>query len=99
MRYGEFAIMMQQTEEDEAQKSMEKEQRAMISTPTGKPLLLVHHVLFLHHSLQYSAPQNLGVPSKVTTLAMNSILFFADRFTPSTSGIYSCREKSTVDVG
>ena len=44
MREGEFATMMQQQEEDEAQKSMEKERRAMSSTPTGKALLLIQRV-------------------------------------------------------
>ena len=76
---GEFATMVQHQEEDEAHKSMEKEQRATISTPTGKALLLLQRVLSLHHFLQYSIPQNLGVTSNVTTLAMDSIFFFADR--------------------
>ena len=78
MRDGYFSTMMQHQEEDKAQKSMEKEQRAMTSTPTGKALLLIHSVLFLHHFLQSYIPQNLGVASKVTTLAMDSIFFFVN---------------------
>ena len=45
----------------------------MTSTLTGKALLLVWHVLSLHHFLQPYIPQNLGVASKVTILAMDSI--------------------------
>ena len=45
MRDGGFATLMQQQEEDEAQISMEKEQRAMTSTRTGKDLLLIQPVL------------------------------------------------------
>ena len=79
MRDGDFSTMMQQQEEDEAQKSTEKEQWAMSSTPTGEALILIQCVLYLHHLLQSSIPQNLGVASKVTTLATDSMFFFADR--------------------
>ena len=79
MRDGKFVTMMQHQEEDKAQKSTEKEHRAMTATPTGKDLVLVQRVLSLQHFLQYSIPQNLGVPSKVITLAMDSMFFFADR--------------------
>ena len=41
MRDGELATIMQQKEEDEAHQSMEKEQQAMASTPTGEGFLLV----------------------------------------------------------
>ena len=78
MRDGKFAIMMQQQEEDEAQKLMEKEQQAMSSMPTGKAFLLIQCVFSLHHLLQSSIPHNLGFASKVTTLAMYSMFFFAD---------------------
>ena len=57
---------------------MDKEQRAMASTPTGKSLILVQCVLSLHHVIQSSVPQNLGVASKVITLEMDSIFFFVD---------------------
>ena len=60
MRDGDFFTMMQQQQEDKAQKSMDKEQRAMTSTPTGKSLLLIQRVLSLHHFLLSSIPQNLG---------------------------------------
>ena len=53
---GKFATMMQQKEEDEAQKWIEKEQRSMTSMTTGKYLLIVQRVLSLHHFLQYSIP-------------------------------------------
>ena len=55
---------------------MEKEQQAMSSTPTGKALLLVQCVLSLHHFIQSSIPQNLVIASKVTTLAMDSMIYF-----------------------
>ena len=45
MRDGKFATMMQYQEEDEAQKSMEKEQRVMKSTPTGKALIIFKRAL------------------------------------------------------
>ena len=75
MRDGKFATVMQQKEEDKAQKSTEKEQRAMTSTPTGKALLLIQCVLSLHRFLQSSIPQNLVVASKVTTLATEKYVF------------------------
>ena len=79
MRDGEFATMMQEQEEDEAHKSMEKEQRSMSSTPTRKDFLLVQRVLYLDHILQSSIAQNLDFASKVTILEMDSMFFFADR--------------------
>ena len=50
----------------------------MSSTRKGEALVLVKCVLLLHHFLQSSIPKELGVPSKVTTLAMESMFFFAD---------------------
>ena len=79
MRDGKFSTMMKQQEEDEAQKLMKKEQMDMTSTPTGKALLLIHCIISLHHVLKSSIPLKLVVASKVTTLAMDSIFFFADR--------------------
>ena len=73
MRDGNFSTIIQQQEEDEAQKLMEKEQRAMTSTSAGKALLLVQSVLSLHNVIQSSIPQKLGSPSKVKTLEMDSI--------------------------
>ena len=99
MTDGKFGTMIQYQDEDKYQKSMEKEQWAMISTPTGKGLLLVQRVLFLHPFLQSSIPQNLGVPSKLTTLAMDSIFIFAD-FLLHLQEVFRVAEKNaTVDVG
>ena len=78
MRDGHFATMIQHQEEDQLQKLMEKKQWAVSSTPTGKALVLVQRVLYFHHFLHYFIPQNLGVPSKVTTLEMDSMFFFTD---------------------
>ena len=78
MRDGEFATMIQHREEDEAHKLMEKEQRATPSTPEGKALLLIQSVLYLHHFIQSYIPQNLGIASKVTTLATDSMFFIED---------------------
>ena len=78
MRDGNFSTMVQQQEEKEAHKLMEKEHWAMKSTLTGKSLLLVQRVLSLQLFLQSSIPQNLGVASKVKTLAMDSMFLFAD---------------------
>ena len=77
-RNGEFATMIQYQEEDKTYKLTEKEQRSMTSTPTGKALLLVQCVFYLHHFLQSYIPQNLGIASKVATLAMDSMFFFVD---------------------
>ena len=79
MRYGNLATIMQQKEKDEAQELMEKEHWSMTSTPSEEALLLIWSVLSLHSFLQSYIPQNLGVSSKVTTLAMDSMFFFADR--------------------
>ena len=59
MRDGELATIMEQQEEDKAHKSMEKKQRAMTSTFTGKALLLVWRVLSLNQFLQSSISHNL----------------------------------------
>ena len=79
MRDDELAAMMRQQDEEESQKLTEKEQRDMSLTPKVKNLVLVQRVLSLQHFLQSYIPQNLGFPSKVTTLAMDSMFFFADR--------------------
>ena len=47
MRDGEFATMMQQQEEDEAEINGERT-AAMSSMLTGEALLLIKHVLYLH---------------------------------------------------
>ena len=99
MRDGNLTTIMQQQEEDEAHKSIDKEQRAMKLTPRGKALLLVRRVLSLHHFLQSSIPHNLGVASKVTTLAMGSIFFFADRLLHIQAVFIFSRKNATVDVG
>ena len=78
IRDGKITTIIQQQEEEKVLKQMEKEQQNMSSTRTKRDLLLVQRVLSLHHFLQSSVPQNLGVPSKVTTLAMDSMFFFAD---------------------
>ena len=78
-RDGKLSAMVQQQEEDETQKSTEKEHRSMSSSTTGKALLLVQRVLSLHYFLLSYILQNLGVASKVITLAMDSMFFFADR--------------------
>ena len=70
MRDGEFAAMMQQQEEEEAQKFMEKEHQAMTSMTKEEAFLLIQSVP--------SMPHNLGVASKVTILAMDSMFVFAD---------------------
>ena len=98
MRDGEFATVMQQKEEDKAQKPMEKEQWAMSSMPTGKALLLIQRVLSLHHFLQSSIPQNLSVASKVKPW-QRTVCFLRGSLTPSTSGIYSSRKNATLDIG
>ena len=61
MRDYKLATIMQQQEKDEDHKPMEKEQRAMKSTSTGKALILVWRVISLHNFIQYSIPHNLGV--------------------------------------
>ena len=78
---------------------MEKEQRAMTSTPTGKALLLVQCVLPLHHFLQSSIPQNLGFASKVTTMEMDSMFFFANLLLHLQAVFRVSGENGTVDVG
>ena len=71
----------------------------MSSTPTGKALVLVQHVLSLHHFLQSSVPQNLGVPSKVITLAMDSMFFFVDCLLHLQAVFRVSGKNVTVDVG
>ena len=78
---------------------MKKEQRAMTSTPTGKDLILVKRVLLLHHFLHYYIPQNLGVASKLTTLEMDSMFFFADRLLHLQAVFRVSGNNATVDVG
>ena len=71
----------------------------MTSTPTKEDLLLVQCVLSLRHFLQYSIPQNLGVTSKVTTLAMDSMFFFADRLLHLEAVFRVAGKNATADVG
>ena len=59
-RDGELTNIIQQQEEDEAQKLVEKEQQAMESTPTSRDLIIVQSVLSLHHFIQFSILQKLG---------------------------------------
>ena len=63
-RYGDLATMMQQQEEFEAQKNLEKEQWAMTSTPTRRALIIVQHVLpcSIFFSLPY--PRTWVLPQK-----------------------------------
>ena len=99
MRNGQFATMMQQQEEDEVQKLMEKEQQAMSSTLTGEDFILVQRVLSLHHFLQSYIPHNLGVASKVTTLAPDSMFFFTDRLLHIQAVFRVAGENTTFHVG
>ena len=99
MRNSDFATMMQQQEEDKAQKSKEKEQRFMSSMLKVKALIIIQSVLSLHRFLQSSIPHNFGVDSKVTTLAMYSMCFFTDRLLHLQNGIYSCWKNATLDIG
>ena len=70
----------------------------MKSMPTGKALLLVQRVLFLHLILQSSIPQNLGVASKVTTLEIE-ITFFSRIVYSIYKGYLEPPENATVDLG
>ena len=99
MRDGEFATMIQQQEEDEAQKLTEKEQRAMTSTLTGRALLIVQCVLSLHHFIKSSITQKLGVALKVSTLEMESMFFFANCLLHLQAVFRVSGENGTVDVG
>ena len=67
--------------------------------PTGKALVIVKSFLSLYHFIQYSIPQNLGVPSKVTTLAMDSMFFFVDRLLHLQAVFRVCGKNVTMDVG
>ena len=78
---------------------MNKEHQDMTSMSTGKYLLIVQHVLFLHHFLHYSIPQNLGVASKVTTLEMDSTFSFADFLLHLQAVFRVARKNATVDIG
>ena len=71
----------------------------MTLTPIGKALLLVQSVLSLHHYLQYFIPQNLGVASKVTNLAMDSMIFFAGSLLHLQAVFRVTGKNATVDVG
>ena len=70
----------------------------MTSMSTGEALLLSQLVLSLSHFLQYFIPQNLGVASKVTTLAMYSMFLFAVIFSIYKRYLES-PENATLNVG
>ena len=99
MRGGNISAIIQQQEEDEAQKLVEKEQRAMTSTPIKRALLIVQRVLSLHHFLQSSILQNLGVAPKVINLSIYSMFFFVDSLLHLQEVFRVARKDSTVDVG
>ena len=71
----------------------------MTSTLTGKTLLLVNRVLSLHHLIQYYISHNLGVASKVTTLEMGSMFFFADRLLHLQVVFRVAEKNATMDIG
>ena len=98
IRDGNLSTMMQQQEEDTAKKSKDKEQQEMESMPTGKALILVHHVLSLNHFLQSFITQNLGVFLKVATLEIDSMFFVADRLLRLQAVFRVAVKNSTVDV-
>ena len=64
MRDDKLATMIQQQEEDEAQKLMEKEQRAMTSTLIKKALRLVQRVFSLYHFFSLPYPRTWALPQK-----------------------------------
>ena len=66
---------------------------------TKKALLLVQRVLYLHHFLQSSIPQNLGVSSKVTTLEMDSMFFFTGSLLRLQAVLRVSVKNDTVHVG
>ena len=71
----------------------------MASTPKKKALPLINSVLYLHHFLQSSILHKLGVVSKVTTLAIDSIFFFPYRLLDLQAVFRVFGENATVDVG
>ena len=71
----------------------------MSSMPKGKALLLIQRVFSLHHFLKSSIPQNLGVVSKVTPLAMDSMFYFANRLLHVQAAFRVAQKNATVDVG
>ena len=79
MRDGEFVTMIQQQEEEKVNKSMEKEQKAMSSTSTGKYLLASFSSVF-------HTPE-LGRRLKSNNLSNGQYAFIRGSFTSSTSGI------------
>ena len=99
MRDVKLATIMQHQEVEKAHTSMEKEQRSMTSTPTGKDLLLVWSILSLHSFIQPSIPNNLSIASKVTNLTMDSKSFFADCLLHLQAVFKVTRKNSTVDMG
>ena len=99
MRDGQLTAIMQHQEEDKAQKSIEKKQRPTTSTLVGKDLLLVQPVLYLHLFLQSPIPQKLVVASKVTTLATDSMFFFAYCLLHLQAVFRVNKKNTTVNVG
>ena len=78
---------------------MEKEQRSIPSMLTGKSFLIVLCVIALHHYLHSSVLHNLGIESKVTNLAMDSMLFFQDSLLHLQVVFRVVRKNATVEVG
>ena len=98
MRDGELATMIQHQEEEKVQKLIGKEQQGMTSMSIGKALLLVQRALYLHNFLQSSIRHNLGVASKVSTLAMKSMFFFSYCLLHLQAVFRVAGNKSIVDV-
>ena len=70
----------------------------MTSTYTWNDLILVQRVIYLHHFLRSSIPHNFDVASKVTTLAMDIMFFFADRLLHLQAVFRVAEKNATVDV-
>ena len=87
MRDGDFSTIIQQQKEDEAQKSMEKEQWACHQHQQGRLCFSFNHVLSLHQFCSVSHTLELGRPLKINNLCNVQYVFIRVLFTPSTSNI------------
>ena len=77
----------------------EKVQQAMASTLERSALIIVQSAFSLNNFLNYSIPQKLVVASKVTNLAMYSMIFFACSLLHLQAVFRVTGKNATVDVG
>ena len=94
-----LAMKIHRHEMAKVQKYSKEILQGMTSTPTGKSLLFVQHVLSLHCRLEASAPKNLDITSKVDVMAKDGMVPLTERLLQLQAVFKASGKDATVDIG